>query len=186
MESELLEIQDLDMLIYRRGCNLYFNAEIDEYEAIERLIQLSFDLLDDKDCKEYRLYLDTPGGYTSAAFKYYNHVRLEVLPRIPKAEAIINGFCLSAGVNILCSFPVRKGISLSTLMVHESSVGIALQPLCKAENEIKLLKKIEDYANEMIINATGLDKEAFIKILDKSEFLTMSDALELGFIQEIL
>ena len=177
-------IEYLEELIYRDNDSIYFNAEIDSYN-MERLMKLSREIVDEN-VGRYKLYIHSGGGYTSLALRFSDFVRLMIIPKIPKAECIILGSCYSASVDILCSFPIRKGTANSFMLLHKSKTEFDLTYTDEIEESLRHSSLRSEYSANIQSNATKLSIDKINQLHNESKYLTMKECLELGFIQEIL
>lgn len=135
---------------------------IDPYEAID-------------------IEINSPGGFVYAGTEIYTALLMhkgDVNITITGLAASMASVIAMAGTKVSMS-PVAE------LMIHNVS-GTAEGDYRDHEKYARNLKKNNDELSNAYMLKTGLSKEKLLSLMDDETFLTADEALELGFIDEIL
>lgn len=140
------------------------------------------DVLDSVDPYEtIDIEINSPGGFVYAGTEIYTALLMhkgEVNITITGLAASMASVIAMAGTKVSMS-PVAE------LMIHNVS-GTAEGDYRDHEKYARNLKKNNDELSNAYMLKTGLSKEKLLSLMDDETFLTADEALELGFIDEIL
>ena len=104
-----------------------------------------------------------------------------------KVIGIYEGMAYSMAYDILINCSYRIGYSLSTYLLHQTSLGQSGE-LKEFEREIEFQKKLWNMSVEYYVKNTNLTRERINEIYDRKEnyFFVAKEALENGTINEII
>lgn len=169
--SRLLE----DRIIFLRG-------PIDEHIADLVLAQILF--LDSKDSeKDIRLYINSPGGATTAGLAIYDtmqYVRSDV-------STVCVGLAASAAAVLLAAGRPGKRFALpnAKIMIHQpwgGAQGQATDIKIQAEEILKTRKQI----NDILARHSGQNVEKIDADTERDYYMTAPEAQAYGLIDEVL
>jgi ATP-dependent Clp protease, protease subunit len=133
--------------------------------------------------KEINLYINSPGGLAYAGMAIYDvmqHVR-------PPVATICVGMGMSAAAMILCAGAPGRRLALpsSKIMIHQGSAGAQGAP---SDMEIQLREVLATTKRMAHIIAfhSGRPVEQIEHDLDRDLFMTASEAVEYGIVDEVL
>jgi ATP-dependent Clp protease protease subunit len=133
--------------------------------------------------RDVHLYINSPGGMGYAGMAIYDvmqHVRCEV-------STICVGMGMSAAAMILCGGATGKRLALPSakIMIHQGTAGTRGAP---RDMEIQLREVLATTRRmaEIIAHHTGKPVDQVERDIDRDYFMTASEALEYGLIDEIL
>lgn len=135
--------------------------------------------LDSLGLKEINININSLGGSVFEGFGIFTAIQ--------NAKTEINtinaGVAASMAGIILVSGSKRKMVDFGQLMVHNPSFSGK-----KAENKSQkdLLSKIKNSLLKMITNKTGIENGLLSEMMNKETWLNSKEALEAGFIDEII
>ncbi|WP_082235543.1 ATP-dependent Clp endopeptidase proteolytic subunit ClpP [Halobacillus massiliensis] len=156
--------------------------EINDQMANTIVAQLLFLAADDPD-KDVSIYINSPGGSTSAGFSI-----LDTMQYIkPDIRTICTGMAASFGAMLLLAGTKGKRYALpnSEIMLHQP-LGGARGQATDIEISAKRILKLREKINEMIAERTGQPLEKVAVDTDRDYFLSASEAKEYGIIDEII
>lgn len=129
-----------------------------------------------------KLRINSGGGSVFQGYTMMN----SIYESKAKIHAYIDGIVasMSTGVALACDKVFMADNAL--FMIHNPSLS---SEGSYGKNELlskaKELEKIEETLTNIYVAKTGLDREVIISMMNKETWLTASEALELGFIDEI-
>jgi ATP-dependent Clp protease protease subunit len=133
--------------------------------------------------KDICLYINSPGGSVSAGMAIYdtmNYIKCDV-------STICIGMAASMGAFLLAAGAKGKRIALphSEIMIHQPLGGMQGQA-----SDIKIhsdhILRTRDTLNRILAENTGKSLEVIEKDTDRDNFLTASQALEYGLIDQVI
>jgi ATP-dependent Clp protease protease subunit len=133
--------------------------------------------------KDIQMYINSPGGSVYAGLAIIDTMNLIEAP----VATIAVGSAASMGTMILSSGEKGKRFALphSTIHIH--------QPLGGAEGQAsdiaitaKEILRIKDLLRDMLVQATGQDKDRIEKDMDRDFYFTAQEAKEYGLIDNII
>lgn len=161
---------------------IMLSDEINDHVANSIVAQLLFLAADNPD-KDISMYINSPGGSTSAGFAIYdtmNHIK-------PDVQTICTGMAASFGALLLMAGTKGKRFALpnSEVMIHQP-LGGARGQATEIEISAKRILKLKEHINSVISNLTGqpIDKVRFDT--ERDYFLSAEEAKEYGIVDEII
>ncbi|WP_096435882.1 ATP-dependent Clp endopeptidase proteolytic subunit ClpP [Alteribacter populi] len=156
--------------------------EINDHMANSIVAQLLFLAADDPE-KDISLYINSPGGSTSAGFAIYDTMQYIK----PDITTICTGIAASFGAMLLLAGTKGKRYALpnSEVMIHQP-LGGARGQATDLEISAKRIVKLREHLNEIIAAQTGQPLEKVAVDTDRDYFLSAQEAKEYGIIDEII
>lgn len=161
---------------------IFLGSEINDQVANSIVAQLLFLAADDPD-KDISLYINTPGGSTSAGFAIYDTMQYIK----PDVTTICTGLAASFGAILLLAGAKGKRLALpnSEVMIHQP-LGGAQGQASDIEISAKRILKLRDHVNQIIVERTGQPKAKVEEDSDRDYFMSATEALEYGIIDKII
>ncbi|HSX38187.1 MAG TPA: ATP-dependent Clp protease proteolytic subunit [Chlamydiales bacterium] len=178
----------------------FMSDKIDQAMLEKRRIFLS-DAVDSESAKDIirkLWYLDTinpgkpvlfvinsPGGSVDSGFAIWDQIKMISSPVI----TLITG--LAASMGSLLSLVAEKGKRLATpnarIMIHQPLIGGVIRgQATDLEIQAKEMLKTRAMIVEIYSLATGKDKKAIEKAIDRDNWMTAEEALEFGLLDKIV
>lgn len=156
--------------------------EINDAVANSIVAQLLFLAADDPD-KDISLYINSPGGSTSAGFAIFDTMQYIK----PDIRTICTGMAASFGAMLLLAGTKGKRFALpnSEIMIHQPLGGVRGQAT-EIEISAKRILKLRDHTNQIISERTGQPVEKVAKDTDRDYFMSAEEAKEYGIIDGII
>jgi ATP-dependent Clp protease protease subunit len=156
--------------------------EINDHVANSVVAQLLF-LASDAPDKDISLYINSPGGSTSAGFAIYDTMQYIK----PDVRTICTGMAASFGAMLLLAGTKGKRYSLpnSEIMIHQP-LGGARGQATEIEISARRIIKLREHINQIIADKTGQTVEKVAKDTDRDYFMSAEEAKKYGIIDEIL
>ena len=134
-----------------------------------------------KDYEKIKLYVNSPGGSVMAATSIYNALKNH------KAfiEVYVDGIAASAATIITCAGDKVYMPNNTMFMVH-NPMTVASGSSKDFNKTADVLDKVKDTILNTYVSKTGQEKEILSQLMDDESWLSAEDALEYGFIDEIL
>ncbi|WP_270181014.1 ATP-dependent Clp endopeptidase proteolytic subunit ClpP [Alkalihalobacillus sp. CinArs1] len=158
------------------------SEEINDHMANSIVAQLLFLAAEDPD-KDISLYINSPGGSTSAGFSI-----LDTMQYIkPDVQTICTGLAASFGAMLLLSGTKGKRFALpnSEVMIHQP-LGGARGQATDLEISAKRIIKLRKHINEIIADRTGQPIKKVSEDTDRDYFMSAQEAKEYGIVDDIL
>ncbi len=156
--------------------------EINDHMANSIVAQLLFLAADDSD-KDISLYINSPGGSTSAGFAIFDTMQYIK----PDISTICTGMAASFGAMLLLAGTKGKRYALpnSEIMLHQP-LGGARGQATDIEISAKRILKLREHLNRIIAERTGQPVEKVAIDTDRDYFLSAEESKEYGIIDEII
>ncbi|MGM7700413.1 ATP-dependent Clp endopeptidase proteolytic subunit ClpP [Pseudalkalibacillus sp. Hm43] len=156
--------------------------EINDHMANSIVAQLLFLAADDPD-KDISLYINSPGGSTSAGFAIFDTMQYIK----PDISTICTGMAASFGAMLLLAGTKGKRYALpnSEIMLHQP-LGGARGQATDIEISAKRILKLREHLNHIIAERTGQPVEKVAGDTDRDYFLSAEEAKSYGIIDEII
>ncbi|MGI8316662.1 ATP-dependent Clp endopeptidase proteolytic subunit ClpP [Halobacillus mangrovi] len=156
--------------------------EINDQVANTVVAQLLFLTADDPD-KDISLYINSPGGSTSAGFAIFDtmkHIK-------PHVRTICTGMAASFGAILLLAGEKGKRYALpnSEVMIHQP-LGGAKGQATDIEISARRILKLKDKVNQIIADHTGQSPEKVREDMERDYFMSAEEARDYGIIDQIL
>ncbi|MBS4197101.1 ATP-dependent Clp endopeptidase proteolytic subunit ClpP [Lederbergia citri] len=156
--------------------------EINDQVANSVVAQLLFLAADDPD-KDISIYINSPGGSTSAGFAIFD--TMEYIK--PDVRTICTGMAASFGAMLLIAGKKGKRMALpnSEIMIHQP-LGGARGQATEIEISAKRILKLREHVNKIIADRTGQSIEKIERDTDRDYYMSAEEAKEYGIIDEII
>ena len=161
---------------------VFLGVPIDD--DVANIIQAQLLFLASTDSRsDISVYLNTPGGSVSAGLGIYDTMQLVE----PDVATICTGMAASMGAVLLCAGAAGKRSALphSRVMIHQP-LGGAQGQASDIEIAAKEILKIKKELYTIISMHTGQPYDRIVADGDRDHWMTSSEALEYGMIDEIL
>lgn len=161
---------------------VFLGSAIDDQVANSIVAQLLFLAAEDPD-KEISLYINSPGGVTTAGFAIYDTMQFIK----PPVHTICVGMAASFAAILLLSGAKGKRFALpsSEIMIHQPHGGAQGQASDIAISAKRILDT-RARLNKIASERTGQPLERIEKDMDRDYFLSAQEALEYGIIDEVV
>lgn len=133
--------------------------------------------------KDIFLYINSPGGSVTAGMAIYdtmNFIKPDVSTVCIGQAASMGSFLLSAGAK-----DKRYCLPNSRVMIHQPLGGFQGQA-SDFEIHAKEILSIKEKMNRLMAQHTGQDYEKVAKDTDRDNFLSATEAMEYGLIDQVL
>ena len=161
---------------------VFLGQEVDD--AVANLIAAQLLFLEAEDPEQdVFLYVNSPGGSAYAGMAIYDamqHVRCDV-------RTVCIGIGMSAAAMILAGGAPGKRYALpnAKIMIHQGSAGFRGTPADIQIAAREILDMTRRMA-EIVASHSGQDVEQVMRDIDRDNFMTPSEALDYGLIDEIV
>ncbi|GGE37359.1 ATP-dependent Clp protease proteolytic subunit 1 [Pullulanibacillus camelliae] len=157
-------------------------TEINDEVANSIVAQLLFLAAQDEE-KPISLYINSPGGSTSAGFAIYDTMQYIK----PDVQTICMGMAASFAAVLLTAGARGKRMALpnSEVMIHQPHGGARGQA-SDIEISAKRIIKTRERLNAILAESTGQPLERIEKDVDRDYFMTAEEAKSYGIIDQIL
>jgi ATP-dependent Clp protease, protease subunit len=161
---------------------IMIGEEINDAVANNVVAQLLF-LAADNPEKDISIYINSPGGSTSAGFAIFDTMQYIK----PDVRTICTGMAASFGAMLLLAGTKGKRMALpnSEIMIHQP-LGGARGQATEIEISAKRILKLREHINHIISERTGQPVEKVAKDTDRDYFMSAEEAKEYGIIDEII
>ncbi|SDS62518.1 ATP-dependent Clp protease, protease subunit [Paenibacillaceae bacterium GAS479] len=156
-------------------------SAIDDSVANTVIAQLLFLAADDAE-KDIHMYINSPGGSTTAGLAIYDAMQLVK----PDIQTICTGAAFSFGAILLLAGTKGKRSALpnSEIMIHQPHGGAQGQASDIAISAKRILKTRETL-NRIAAERTGQPLEKIERDMDRDYFMSAEEAIEYGIIDRI-
>jgi ATP-dependent Clp protease protease subunit len=161
---------------------IFFHDEVNDVTASVLIAQLLL-LESESPKKDITIYINSPGGSISAGLAIFDtmeHIKCDV-------RTIGMGTCASMGAFLLAAGTPGKRMALpnAEVMIHQPLGGSKGQA---SDMEIawKQMEKTRDKMNRLMAGFAGKTAEEFSKDSDRDNWMSSSEALAYGLIDEVL
>lgn len=156
--------------------------EINDHVANSIVAQLLF-LAADNEEKDISLYINSPGGSTSAGFAIFDTMQYIK----PDIRTICTGLAASFGAMLLLAGTKGKRFALpnAEIMIHQPLGGVRGQAT-EIEISARRILKLKEHVNGIIAERTGQPVEKVARDTDRDYFMSAEQAKEYGIIDEII
>ena len=160
---------------------VFLGSAVDDDVANIIIAQFLFLESEDPD-KDVQLYINSPGGVVTAGLAIYDTMQYVRCP----VSTLCLGQAASMGALLLCAG--RKGsryaLPHSRIMIHQP-LGGARGQATDIEIQAREIRHAKDVITEILVNATGKEREQIIKDIDRDFYMSPGAAKEYGLIDEI-
>jgi len=161
---------------------IFVVGPIDDHMANLVVAQLLF-LESENPTKEINLYVNSPGGSVTAGLSVYDTMQFIK----PSISTLCIGQAASMGAILLAGGSKKKRFALpnSRVMIHQP-LGSFQGQATDFDIQAKEILNIRSRLNEILSNHTGQTLKKIQNDTERDNFMTSSDALKYGIIDEIL
>ncbi|MFF2910370.1 ATP-dependent Clp endopeptidase proteolytic subunit ClpP [Paenibacillus sp. NPDC057934] len=161
---------------------VFVGSQIEDGMANSIVAQLLYLAAEDPD-KDIHMYINSPGGVTTAGFSIYDTMQLIK----PQVNTICTGMAMSFGSLLLLSGAKGKRCALpnSEIMIHQPSGGAQGQASDIAISAKRILQ-LRSKVVQITAERTGQSVEKVEKDMDRDFFMTAEEALDYGIIDKII
>lgn len=161
---------------------VFVGAAIDDQLANSIIAQLLFLAAEEPD-KEIHMYINSPGGSTTAGFGIYDTMQLIK----PQVNTICTGLAASFASLLLLAGAkgLRYALPNSEIMIHQPHGGAQGQASDIAISARRILQ-VRAKIVQITAERTGQLEEKVAKDMDRDFFMSAQDALEYGIIDKII
>lgn len=161
---------------------IFLGSAIDDQVANSITAQLLFLTAEDPD-KEIFMYINSPGGSTTAGFAIYDTMQYVKAP----VHTICVGMAASFAAILLLAGAKGKRSALpnSEVMIHQPHGGVQGQASDIAISAKRILLTRERL-NRITAEHTGQSFERIEKDMDRDYFMSAQEALEYGIVDQVI
>ncbi len=161
---------------------IFVVGPIDDHMANLVVAQLLF-LESENPTKEINLYINSPGGSVTAGLSVYDTMQFIK----PSISTLCIGQAASMGAILLAGGGKKKRFALpnSRVMIHQP-LGSFQGQATDFDIQAKEILSIRSRLNEILSKHTGQTLKKIQNDTERDNFMTSSDALKYGIIDEIL
>jgi len=150
-------------------------------EVTEKLLYLE----SEKPGEEIKFYINTPGGSITAGMAAYDTMKLISSP----VTVIVTGMAASMGSILLSG--AEKGRRFiyphGRVLIHQPLIsGRFMAPAVDINIQAQEMERIRDELNKILAEASGKDLSVIEKDTDRDFYLTASESIEYGLVDEIV
>lgn len=160
---------------------VFIGSGIDDDVANIVIAQFLFLESEDPD-KDIQLYINSPGGVVTAGLAMYDTMQYVRCP----VSTICIGQAASMGALLLCAGEKGRRYALpnARIMIHQP-LGGARGQATDIEIQAREIRHAKDVVVNILVEATGKDKEQIHKDIDRDFYMSPAQAKEYGIIDEI-
>lgn len=190
MTAELIEsgpVSDGTSGVKTAGRDVYFYEEVTQKSILELTMALrAADAATTADEIKYnvpiRLHINSPGGEVYAAMGF-----VDTIPLIQSAvHSIVSGFAASAATLMSVACDRRMILPNSFMLIHQITAYIGWGHLSDIQDEAAQIERMTETLVGLYASRTRLDIEAIREMLKRETYISASEAVSMGFVDEIL
>ena len=161
---------------------IMLTGEINDTVASSVVAQLLFLESEDPD-KDIYLYINSPGGVVTAGMAIYDTMQYIK----PDVSTICVGQAASMGSLLLTAGAKGKRFALpnARIMIHQPRGGAQGQST-DIQIQAQEIKRLREIGNDILMNATGKDRETIMKDTERDNFMSAEEAKAYGLIDEVI
>ncbi|HET7615960.1 MAG TPA: ATP-dependent Clp endopeptidase proteolytic subunit ClpP [Bacillales bacterium] len=161
---------------------VFLGSQINDEIANSIVAQLLFLAAEDPK-KDISLYINSPGGSTSAGFAIYDTMQFVK----PDVQTICTGIAASFAAVLLAAGAKGKRLSLSNgeVMIHQPHGGAQGQA-SDIEINARRIIRVRRKLNEILADRTGQSLEKVEIDTDRDYFMSAEEAKEYGMVDKIV
>lgn len=169
-----------DLLLENRI--VFLQGEIYDGNANEVVMKLLY-LQSENRRKDIHFYINSPGGSVTSTMAIYD--TMQILSCSVATYCV--GLAASGGAVLMAGGTAgkRSALAHSKFMIHQPHGGVGGQ-ISDIEIQADEILKTRHVLNEVLAQHTGQDIERIAKDTDRDHYLSASEALEYGLVDEIL
>ena len=161
---------------------IFLGGPIDDNVANAVIAQMLFLEAEDPD-KDIHLYINSPGGVVTAGMAIYDTMQYIK----PDVSTICVGSAASMGAVLLTAGAKGKRYALphARVMIHQPLGGVQGQA-SEIEIHAREILRMREELNGILASRSGQDIEVVARDTDRDNFMSAQDAVDYGFIDEVL
>ena len=165
--------KNAELMLYGDIAESFWGDTISAKEVTEYLADL--------DVENINVYINSNGGVVDTAIAINNALRRH------KAKVTVNidGIAASAATLITCAGDIVRMPKNALFMIHNPST-IAMGDSEEMRKQADVLEKYKNSITETYLQKVNIDKEKLSELMDNETWLNAEEALEYGFIDEII
>ncbi len=169
-----------DLLLENRV--IFLQGEIYDGNANELVMKLLY-LQSENRRKEIHFYINSPGGSVTATLAIYDTMQMIT----PSVATYCVGLAASGGAVLLAGGAPKKRYALkhSKVMIHQPHGGVGGQ-VSDIEIQANEIVRTRQALNEIMADHTGKTAEDIAKACDRDYYMTATEAMEYGIVDDIL
>lgn len=146
----------------------WLESDVSGHELVQQLDQLDVDLIN--------VYINSYGGFVSEAWAIHNALKRQKA----KIRTVCEGFACSAASLIFMAGDERIMLDTSALWIHNVQTSAA-GDYKKLQSEAEGAKKLNELSMQIYLEHVNLSKEELAEMMDKTTWISPTEALEWGF-----
>ncbi len=160
---------------------VFLGSGVDDMVANAIIAQFLFLESEDPD-KDIQLYVNSPGGVVTAGLAIFDTMQYVRCP----VSTICIGQAASMGALLLCAGEKGRRYALphARIMIHQP-LGGARGQATDIEIQAREIRHMKDVITDILVNATGQDREKVVTDIERDFYLSAAAAKEYGLIDEI-
>lgn len=160
---------------------VFLGSGVDDMVANAIIAQFLFLESEDPD-KDIQLYVNSPGGVVTAGLAIFDTMQYVRCP----VSTICIGQAASMGALLLCAGEKGRRYALphARIMIHQP-LGGARGQATDIEIQAREIRHMKDVITDILVNATGQDREKVVTDIERDFYLSSAAAKEYGLIDEI-
>ncbi|WP_341282624.1 ATP-dependent Clp endopeptidase proteolytic subunit ClpP [Paenibacillus sp. FSL H8-0537] len=161
---------------------IFLGSAIDDQLANSIVAQLLF-LAEEDPTKDISIYINSPGGSTSAGFAIYDTIQYIK----PDVSTICVGLAASFAAILLLAGAEGKRFALpnSEVMIHQPHGGVQGQASDIAISANRIIR-IREHLNQIASARTGQPLEKIQLDMDRDYFLSAEEAVQYGIVDRVI
>ena len=165
--------KNAELMLYGDIAESFWGDTISAKEVTEYLADL--------DVENINVYINSNGGVVDTAIAINNALRRH------KAKVTVNidGIAASAATLVTCAGDTVRMPKNALFMIHNPST-IAMGDSEEMRKQADVLEKYKNSITETYLQKVNIDKEKLSELMDNETWLNAEEALEYGFIDEII
>jgi len=161
---------------------IMLSGEINDAVASSIVAQLLFLEAEDPD-KDIYLYINSPGGVITSGMSIYdtmNYIKPDICTICIGQAASMGAFLLACGTK-----GKRYSLPNSRIMIHQP-LGGAQGQATDIQIQAQEIQRIKDSLNSILADKTGQDIHIIEKDTDRDNFMSATQAMEYGLVDEVI
>lgn len=183
-ESKGSATKDLIHKKFLSDRKLFLWGEVNDRSARDVVEQLAYFEMD-KPGEPVTLYMNTPGGSTTAGMIIYDMIRLMHSP----VTIVVMGMAASMGSIILCAAKKERRLIYpgGRVLIHQPLImGRIEAPATDIHIQAEEIEKIRHEGNKILANASGQSIEKVEKDSDRDYYMNAQEAIDYGLVDRIV
>lgn len=148
---------------------------------------LDFQLLRNREIKRLYIFLLSPGGAAYQGLSISDEIRLLKADNV-YVEIHGSGLIASAAVPIFLSASKRVASKNTTFLLHPAALGKGgyfSETLSDLQSQAKMIQMINDQYVGIVVGNSKVTDEQARRMIEKDTWISIDEALEYGFVDEI-